>query len=294
MKGGKTKIHIFAMTEKGLDVVKQLPSFIGLVDFMVTIGIDKNVQNDFSEDIGDICIKHQIPYEICNKSSILEADYSIAIGWRWLINVEHPLIVFHDSLLPKYRGFNPLVSALINGDKTVGVTALLATEKFDEGDVFSQIAIDVKDQEKIGTVISRLAEKYSLIFSDLIADIINGKLSFVPQDESKASYSVWRDEDDYIIDWSLNNEIIQRTINAVGFPYLGARTRLNGEFCRIYECKLISGLTIENNSPGKVLFIENGEPIVLCGVGAIKIITACYEGDNTSILPFKKLRSRFS
>ena len=288
------KIHIFAMTEKGLDVVKQIPDYIGLVDFFVTIGTDKNVQDDFSEDISSICLKYDIPYEICNKSVVEEADYSIAIGWRWLIHVDHPLIVFHDSLLPKYRGFNPLVSALINGERFVGVTALLATEKFDEGDVFSQKSIEVTPQEKISSVISRLSEKYSLIFRDLIFDIVNNKLSFFPQDKNNASYSVWRDDEDYFIDWNLSYEVIQRTINATGFPYLGARAKLNGELCRIHDCEVISDLNVENNYPGKVIIIDNDEPIVLCGVGAIKVISACYESDGASILPLKKFRSRFS
>ena len=33
------------------------------------------------------------------------------------------LLIFHDSLLPKLRGFNPTVTALIAGEIEIGVTA---------------------------------------------------------------------------------------------------------------------------------------------------------------------------
>jgi methionyl-tRNA formyltransferase len=57
--------------------------------------------------------------EICS-------DFNIAISWRWMLKVSN-LIVIHDSLLPKYRGFSPLVNMLINGEDTLGVTVLFAT-----------------------------------------------------------------------------------------------------------------------------------------------------------------------
>ena len=44
------------------------------------------------------------------------------------------MIIFHDSLLPKYRGFAPLVNSLINQEKEIGVTAIKASQNYDEGD----------------------------------------------------------------------------------------------------------------------------------------------------------------
>ena len=49
----------------------------------------------------------------------------IAAGWRWLLPSTEKLIVLHDSLLPRYRGFNPLVSQLIDKEERLGVTAVL-------------------------------------------------------------------------------------------------------------------------------------------------------------------------
>ena len=51
------------------------------------------------------------------------------------IKSNNTLIVIHDSILPTYRGYLPLVSQLIDGQKEIGVTAILANENFDEGDI---------------------------------------------------------------------------------------------------------------------------------------------------------------
>ena len=56
----------------------------------------------------------------------------MAVSWRWMI--KHPknkLIVFHDSILPKYRGFAPLVNMLINGEKEIGVSAIFGADEYD-------------------------------------------------------------------------------------------------------------------------------------------------------------------
>jgi methionyl-tRNA formyltransferase len=73
-----------------------------------------------------------------------------------LIALDVPLVVFHDSILPQYRGFNPLVSALINGDSRVGVTAM-GTDEFDKGDIIGQrtIAINIPSKSPRPSIGSR-------------------------------------------------------------------------------------------------------------------------------------------
>jgi methionyl-tRNA formyltransferase len=82
---------------------------------LVIIGKDKNFLNDYSTDIKNYCISNNINFILQNKTiDNGNVDYSIAIGWRWLIKVDSKLIVFHDSILHRLRGFNPLVTSLIN------------------------------------------------------------------------------------------------------------------------------------------------------------------------------------
>jgi len=45
---------------------------------------------------------------------------------------------FHPSKLPEYRGFWPILLAMINGDPTIGVTAHIMTDKIDMGPIVTR------------------------------------------------------------------------------------------------------------------------------------------------------------
>ena len=75
--------------------------------------------------------------------------FKFAIGWKWIIDNTSQLIVLHDSLLPKYRGFSPLVNSLINGDTLTGVTALFASSEYDKGEIIEQAQIGLDKNSTI-------------------------------------------------------------------------------------------------------------------------------------------------
>ena len=65
--------------------------------------------------------------KVSSKDPAKVSELALAIGWKKLINSSYQqVVVLHDSLLPKYRGWNPLLTALINGDSRIGSTALIA------------------------------------------------------------------------------------------------------------------------------------------------------------------------
>src|SRR5699024_5644867 len=117
------------------------------------------------------------------------------------------------------------------------------------------------------------------------------KLRSFKQDESKVSYSIWRNEEDYRVEWDQSSDRIERFVNAVGFPYKGAVTSYNGKRIRLVEVKSEDDLPIINRKPGKILKIKGNYPFVVCEKGLIKIIEARLEKDG-SIFKFDRLRVR--
>ena len=120
------KVNLFLSGIKGYEVLKFIINNHNyhLINF-VLIGQDKNIENDFSNEIEELCINKKLKFKfrVSRKEMIPAADFSIAVAWKWLIKQKDILIVLHDSLLPKYRGYLPLVSQLINGEKEIGVTS---------------------------------------------------------------------------------------------------------------------------------------------------------------------------
>ena len=282
---------------KGLMVVQKIvqENLVHLVG-LVEIAQDKNVIQDYSNEIEQLCKVNQIRYSFRGSDPLVKSQYVFAIGWRWLIQStgNRKLIILHDSLLPKYRGFAPVVSALINGEPEIGVTAIFASERFDEGDIIEQKKIAIQYPVKIQSVIERLGEIYGEIVVRILKQLGNNKtISATPQNDGEATYSLWRDDLDYKINWNENAQRIQRFINAVGFPYKGAFTTMNGEKIILEEAEVVRDVKIENREPGKTFRLDGGFPIIVCGEGLIKVIKARYAGSSQDLLPLKKVRIRF-
>ncbi|SDD19249.1 methionyl-tRNA formyltransferase [Halanaerobium congolense] len=292
----KSKIVLYLMNKKGYSVLKALldNKFTNYIEYIVGAK-DENVQKDYFKDIKELCLYNDIEFYERTIDEIPKFDgYKIAIGWRWIISDSVKLIVFHDSLLPKYRGFAPLVNMLINGEKEIGVTSLFAEKSYDTGDIIHQISKKITYPIKIEEAIDEVSGLYDKLAIKISDEIVNDhKLPRRKQEEDKASYSLWRDYDDYFIDWNNSSEKIKRKVDAVGFPYKGAKAFLNDKEITINSCETVSDLNIENRDIGKVIFKEEDRPVVVCGKGLLKIIEAQFSETNQSIFPIEKFRSRF-
>jgi methionyl-tRNA formyltransferase len=288
------RLVFYLMNKKGFVALKEFLEIFGssCVEYIVT-SQDKNVEKDYFLEIIELCKESNITVFNRTEQLPLFEGYKIAIGWRWIITDTANLIVMHDSLLPKYRGFSPLVNMLINGEKELGVTALFASDKYDEGDIILQASVEIEYPIKIREAIRLVSSLYSKLLISIFQQLLDkGELLTTSQDHNIATYSLWRDEADYFIDWSMPASKIIRTIDALSFPFSGAKTYLNGQLVTIYEGVEEKDVSIENRDTGKVIFLSHGCPVVVCGEGLIKITNAVDE-NNLSVLPLRKFRSRF-
>lgn len=272
------KISLFLLNKKGLIVLQQLVKddrIIKYIDFIVT-SRDKGNKEDCYKEINELAKNNNLKVYDREDKFEISSDYSIAIGWRWMLNIERKkLIVIHDSLLPKYRGFAPLVNMLINGEKRIGATMIFANEKMDEGDIIAQksslINYPIKIQKAIDLVALLYVELVDNFFNQIL---LRNKIKAEPQDNNKATYSIWRDEEDYRINWNDSAENIKRMIDAVGFPYGNAKTQIGNSqnLIEVIESEVYhENYKFELNHSGKVFKIENSNPIIICGQGLLKI-----------------------
>lgn len=291
-------IDLFLLGIKGLSVLEEIiDNDYKWTISCVIVGSDKHVLDDCHSKIIAICKRHAVPYvekSECNSKN-LRGTYSFAVGWKWIINTKSFLIVFHDSILPKYRGFAPTVSQLINGEEYLGVTAFKASENYDEGDIITSSTIKVTYPLKISDALNSLRNCYSYCALHIISTLKSGKpLDLVQQDHNNATYSLWRDEEDYQINWEKSSKEIARFIDSVGYPYHGAKTKFNDNWIRIYNAYPVPDKKIENRTVGKVIELFENKPIVVCGNGLLCIDEAFYENTSESLIPLNRFRSRFS
>lgn len=286
------------MSEKGYrsltGIVESFGS--GVIDFIV-YAKDKNVQQDYTNEIKNVADVNNIRIYEKSDDYVIKSKYIIAISWRWLIpiNSENILITLHDSLLPKYRGFAPLVNQLLNKEPYIGVTAIVSDTEYDKGGIITQSKTKVNYPIRIKDAIAEVSVLYVDVLKNVIRHAIeNESLKTTTQNESEATYSLWRDEEDYNIDWNKSSSEIRSFIFALGFPYKGASAYILNKKIRIHDAIEFNDLVVVNRDVGKVIFMENNFPVVVCGKGLLKITEATYDESGESALPLNKFRIRFS
>lgn len=269
------KIAFYLMTQKGLGVLKGfLNQFSASIIEAVIISRDKNVENDYYVEFQKLCAENNLTCYDKKDNYTIDSEYIIAVSWRWLIKSEQKVIVLHDSLLPRYKGFAPLVNSLINGEKEIGVTALFASDTYDGGNIISQKKVVIGYPITIAEAINKITPLYSELVNEIAAMYLaNEAIGSVQQEERLATYSLWRDGNDYFINWSQSAASIKRFIDAVGYPYKGAHSRLNNQIVVIKEAVVVPDVVVENRMAhiGKIIFIKENRPIVVCGEGLLRL-----------------------
>ena len=250
------------------------------------------VNKKYSQDIINFCRRNNVAIKILNIKDVKihtcdDKIKSFFIGWQFLIHNTKNAYVFHDSLLPSYSGFSPTVSALINGENNIGITLFLPDKKIDNGKIIYQKKIIIKYPIKIIKVYEILSREITKAISIISIKNKHRKIN----SKYKKTYSIWRDENDYFINWKQENSSVERFINALGYPYDCAKTRYNGKIIKIKDCNIIKGIRYVNYHPGKICSIEDNKPVVMTNNGLIKIKSATYLNNKT--IKFKQTRKKF-
>ncbi|MBI2004784.1 methionyl-tRNA formyltransferase [Patescibacteria group bacterium] len=111
----------------------------------------------------------------------------------------------HPSLLPKFRGPSPAVSAILADERATGVSVMLMTEKMDAGPVLAQARIELEEGADgwppTGSFLEELlATEGGNLLAEILPEWLAGTLTPEPQDESKATYTHKFKDQDALVD----------------------------------------------------------------------------------------------
>lgn len=165
----------------------------------------------------------------------------------------------HASLLPKYRGAAPIQWALINGEKTTGITTMMMDEGLDTGDILLQSEIEIRDEDNFITLSERLSELGASLLIKTLSGIRKGEIKPKKQ-EGDISYAPPFKKEDGRIDWNKNAEYIFNLVRALN-PWPSTYCYLNNERIKILKVKVKKDKR-QYLCPGRIAKASNGELIV--------------------------------
>ncbi|MEV6263590.1 methionyl-tRNA formyltransferase [Streptomyces sp. NPDC051784] len=235
----------------------------------------------WSDSVADLAAEHDVPVIIRNRPDdeelfqlLKEADPDIIVANNWrtwipprIYNLpRHGTLNVHDSLLPKYAGFSPIIWALINGEPEVGVTGHMMDEELDAGDIVLQRSVPVGPDDTATDLFHRTVDLIAPVTIGSLDLIEAGQTEFTPQDRSQATFFHKRAEEDIRIDWNWRAEELHRLIRAQSAPYPAAFTYHRGK-----RLEILAAVVSEQRyggTPGRIFYREGDGVVIVAGAEA--------------------------
>lgn len=142
-------------------------------------------------------------------------DFGIIVGQDVIDYFPKGIVNSHFSLLPKWRGADPISFSILSGDETTGVSLMLIDQGMDTGKLLAQKTLKLKDDHD-GTSLTKdlIALSHQMLVEKL--PLYNsGEIKARQQPHpDRASYSRKLTKQDRVIDWSKPAKQIDREIRA--------------------------------------------------------------------------------
>lgn len=242
---------------------------------------------DTAPPVKRFAIHHQLPVlqpitlkdnpELLQSLSQFSADVFVVVAYGKILPPEILAIPrlgcinVHFSLLPKYRGAAPVQWAIINGEKTTGVTIIKMNERMDEGEILASEEVEILDDDDAISLTNIL----SCVGGELLLRVLEQAekaqtLQGTPQNHTRASYAPKLKKEDGLLDWSLPNEKIICRIKGL-LPWPCAFSYLNGKMIKIWGAEPISPeeiasltqISSESAPPGSVVALAKGRGFIV-------------------------------
>src|SRR3984957_21324130 len=164
---------------------------------------------DLAREIGiPVHLTERVDAETIDLVKRAEPDAIVVNSWyTWmppeLYNLpRHGTLNLHDSLLPKFTGFSPVLWALISGESEFGLTVHRMDDGLDTGDILVQHSLPIGPTDTGTELVLRGMDLIPGALAEALGALESGTPVWRPQNKTDRSYFHKRSERDSLIDWT--------------------------------------------------------------------------------------------
>jgi methionyl-tRNA formyltransferase len=187
------------------------------------------------------------PSRIAPLLAALDADVAISAAFPLLIPADAlgvprlGIINTHPSLLPRYRGPNPIGWTVRNGDRELGYSIHRMDHDFDTGRLLAQGTTPIDDAERPQDVFGRMFALLGSLLPEALTRVEAGDPGD-PQSAEGASYAGFFEPEYAEIDWARRRGEIHHQVLAWGVAALrpgphGALATVDGQRVRVVRVR---------------------------------------------------------
>lgn len=189
------------------------------------------------------------------------ASYSELLSSDVIDSFKFGIINIHPSLLPKYRGAEPIRWAIRRGETETGVSLMELSNKLDRGNILSQESIPIEFKDTEGTLRKRLVELSITMLPNVIVRYSQGYRG-KPQPQRKSFYARRMNKMDEVIHWEWAAEKVDRHIRSMS-PNPGCYSIHKGKRIKLFFPSIIRSKH-SSHHPGEVVECKKSL-IISCG-----------------------------
>ena len=140
-------------------------------------------------------------------------DYGIIVSQKVIDYFPLGIVNSHFSLLPKWRGADPITFSILSGDDETGVSLMLLSEGMDEGLLLKQSSIKILKDDTSFSLTAKLINLSNDLLGEVLPLYISSEIKPYPQPEDiKITYSRKLIKQDGEIDWNKAAQQIENEI----------------------------------------------------------------------------------
>ena len=164
----------------------------------------------------------------------------------------------HASLLPKYRGAAPIQWAVLNGDKTTGVTTMYMDVGMDTGDMILKEEVQIGEDETTGELWDRLSKIGGELLVKTLEQI---EARTAPREKQGEDYTMapMLNKDMAKIDWENKSAIEVKNLVRGLNPIMGAYTFWNGKKIKFWKVDIANNIGYDEDN---IQIFRNGTVLV--------------------------------
>ena len=217
--------------------------------------------------------------EIIEELKKLNPDFFVTFAFGQILSQEvldipkYETINLHASLLPKYRGANPIQRAIINGDKQTGICTMITELGLDCGDVCMREVIDIPDDTNCVDLFEEISEKSPKLIEQTLEGIVSGELKPEKQCENGVCMANKLTKEETKIDWTKPAKEIHNLVRGI-YKFPSAYFVHNDKIIKVLQTRVID----KSGKCGEFMNITKKGVEVGCGKGCLLLVKVKPEG----------------
>lgn len=193
-------------------------------------------------------------------------DFGIIVSQKVIDSFPLGIVNSHFSLLPEWRGADPITFSILSGQHKTGVSLMLLVAGMDEGPVLAYAEHEIGGTTTTPELTADLIKLSNAQLGTILPLYLNGDAVPLPQDPSiKPTYSRKLTKADGNIDWHKPAEQIEREIRAF-IEWPKSYTTVGG-----LDIVIMRARVIDTEGASGTFTKQNGQLVAFCGEKALAI-----------------------